>query len=143
MPSASVGELNSLYEPIHGSFPEATGKNSANPLNRTACYILKKKDSNQILRKFRGFVCPATNDYLQKKNGYYYSKKSNFLIEPKAQLFISPDDYYNNKIRNEDSLELDLTSSNLFNHDRYSGNDRRESGTILNYGILLKKIKSL
>ena len=32
MPSASVGEVNSLYEPIHGSFPEATGKNIANPL---------------------------------------------------------------------------------------------------------------
>ena len=32
MPSASVGEQNSLYEPIHGSFPEATGKNIANPL---------------------------------------------------------------------------------------------------------------
>ena len=27
----------------------------------------EKKDSNQILRKFRGFVCPATNDFLQKK----------------------------------------------------------------------------
>ena len=37
----------------------------------------EKKDSNQILRKFRGFVCPATNDFLLKKNGYYYSKKSN------------------------------------------------------------------
>ena len=32
MPSASIGEVNSLYEPIHGSFPEATGKNIANPL---------------------------------------------------------------------------------------------------------------
>ena len=32
MPSASVGEVNTLYEPIHGSFPEATGKNIANPL---------------------------------------------------------------------------------------------------------------
>ncbi|MEC8099792.1 MAG: LPS assembly protein LptD [Pseudomonadota bacterium] len=69
-----------------------------------------------------------------------YSKKSSFLIEPKVQLFISPDDYYNNKIRNEDSLELDLNSSNLFNYDRYSGNDRKESGTRLNYGILLKRI---
>ena len=67
------------------------------------------------------------------------SKKSSFLIEPKVQLFISPDDYYNDKIRNEDSLELDLNSSNLFNYDRYSGNDRKESGTRLNYGILLKK----
>ena len=58
------------------------------------------------------------------------------------QLFISPDDYYNDKIRNEDSLELDLNSSNLFNYDRYSGNDRKESGTRLNYGILLKRTNS-
>ena len=73
---------------------------------------------------------------------FSYSQKSSFLIEPKVQLFISPDDYYNNKIRNEDSLELDLNSSNLFNYDRYSGNDRKESGTRLNYGILLKKINA-
>ena len=71
-----------------------------------------------------------------------YSNSSSFLIEPKVQLFISPDDYFNSKIRNEDSLELDLTSSNLFNNDRYSGNDRKESGTRLNYGILFKKINA-
>ncbi len=32
MPSASVGTHTSLYEPIHGSYPQATGKNIANPL---------------------------------------------------------------------------------------------------------------
>ena len=32
MPSASVGEHTSLYEPIHGSYPQATGLNIANPL---------------------------------------------------------------------------------------------------------------
>ena len=32
MPSASVGLENSLYEPIHGSFPEAAGIGIANPL---------------------------------------------------------------------------------------------------------------
>ncbi|MEO2099554.1 MAG: isocitrate/isopropylmalate family dehydrogenase, partial [Flavobacteriaceae bacterium] len=32
MPSASVGSENALYEPIHGSFPQATGKGIANPL---------------------------------------------------------------------------------------------------------------
>jgi 3-isopropylmalate dehydrogenase len=31
MPSASVGEHTSLYEPIHGSYPP-TGLNIANPL---------------------------------------------------------------------------------------------------------------
>lgn len=32
MPSASVGTDIGLYEPIHGSFPQAAGKNIANPL---------------------------------------------------------------------------------------------------------------
>lgn len=32
MPSASVGTENALYEPIHGSYPQAAGKNIANPL---------------------------------------------------------------------------------------------------------------
>ncbi|PIF01417.1 MAG: 3-isopropylmalate dehydrogenase [Maribacter sp.] len=32
MPSSSVGSKVSLYEPIHGSYPQATGKGIANPL---------------------------------------------------------------------------------------------------------------
>ena len=32
MPSASIGDQNALYEPIHGSFPQATGLDIANPL---------------------------------------------------------------------------------------------------------------
>nr|MBP9691305.1 3-isopropylmalate dehydrogenase [Candidatus Woesebacteria bacterium] len=32
LPSASIGEKTSLYEPIHGSFFKATGLNIANPI---------------------------------------------------------------------------------------------------------------
>lgn len=32
MPSASIGELTSFYEPIHGSAPDIAGKNIANPM---------------------------------------------------------------------------------------------------------------
>ncbi|MEO6723328.1 MAG: 3-isopropylmalate dehydrogenase [Ferruginibacter sp.] len=32
LPSASVGTSNALFEPIHGSFPKAAGKDIANPL---------------------------------------------------------------------------------------------------------------
>ena len=38
LPSASLGakdkngKMRSMYEPIHGSYPEATGKNIANPI---------------------------------------------------------------------------------------------------------------
>lgn len=31
LPSASIGLEQSLYEPIHGSYPQAAGKNTANP----------------------------------------------------------------------------------------------------------------
>jgi len=32
MPSASIGTETSLFEPIHGSYPQAAGKDIANPL---------------------------------------------------------------------------------------------------------------
>ena len=32
MPSASIGEKSALFEPIHGSYPQAAGKDIANPL---------------------------------------------------------------------------------------------------------------
>jgi 3-isopropylmalate dehydrogenase len=32
LPSASVGLLTSVFEPVHGSYPQAAGKNIANPL---------------------------------------------------------------------------------------------------------------
>ncbi len=32
LPSASIGEKNALYEPIHGAFNKAKGKNIANPI---------------------------------------------------------------------------------------------------------------
>lgn len=32
LPSASVGEHTSVFEPIHGSYPQAAGKNIANPI---------------------------------------------------------------------------------------------------------------
>lgn len=32
LPSASIGDTVALYEPIHGSYPQAAGKNIANPI---------------------------------------------------------------------------------------------------------------
>jgi 3-isopropylmalate dehydrogenase len=32
LPSASIGIYTSVFEPIHGSYPQAAGKNIANPL---------------------------------------------------------------------------------------------------------------
>ena len=51
-------------------------KNSANPLNRTACYILKKVASPSK-ELFKGFVCPVNKDDLENKGSYLFSAKSN------------------------------------------------------------------
>ena len=32
LPSASIGEHTSMFEPVHGSYPQAAGKNIANPM---------------------------------------------------------------------------------------------------------------
>ena len=32
LPSASIGDKTSVYEPIHGSYPKAAGQNTANPI---------------------------------------------------------------------------------------------------------------
>ena len=57
MPSASVGLNNALYEPIHGSYPEATGKKIANPiasilsLSMMLEYTYNLKDESSLINK--------------------------------------------------------------------------------------------
>ncbi|MFT6369971.1 MAG: 3-isopropylmalate dehydrogenase [Maribacter sp.] len=46
MPSSSVGNNVSLYEPIHGSYPQAAGKNIANPLATVLSAAMLFEDMN-------------------------------------------------------------------------------------------------
>ena len=49
MPSASVGEHTSLYEPIHGSYPQATGLNICN--HWLLFYLLLFEDAFGLKRR--------------------------------------------------------------------------------------------
>ena len=56
LPSASIGEYTSVFEPIHGSYPQAAGKNIANPLATilSAAMLLESVNLNteaEIVRK--------------------------------------------------------------------------------------------
>ena len=46
MPSSSLGEKVSLYEPIHGSYPQAAGKDIANPLATILSAAMMFEDLN-------------------------------------------------------------------------------------------------
>jgi len=57
MPSASIGLHTSVFEPIHGSYPQAAGKNIANPLGTILSaammfeYAFQLHEEAQTIRK--------------------------------------------------------------------------------------------
>jgi len=57
LPSASIGIHTSVFEPIHGSFPQAAGKNIANPLGTILSaalmfeYALNMPEAGQLIRQ--------------------------------------------------------------------------------------------
>jgi LPS-assembly protein len=59
------------------------------------------------------------------------------LIEPEAQLVVSPNVgvSQNNRIPNEDSLDLEFSDANLFSLNRYPGIDRLEGGSRVDYAM--------
>ena len=58
MPSASLGESIGLYEPIHGSYPQAAGKDIANPLATvlSAAMMFEDLDLPEEAKAIRGVV---------------------------------------------------------------------------------------
>lgn len=48
LPSSSAGETARLYEPVHGSYPQATGKNIANPIATILSVEMMFRDFDQI-----------------------------------------------------------------------------------------------
>ncbi len=58
MPSSSVGNKVSLYEPIHGSYPQAAGKDIANPLATvlSAAMLFEDFDLNEEAAAIRAVV---------------------------------------------------------------------------------------
>lgn len=57
------------------------------------------------------------------------------IFQPIAQLVLSPDCCNTGKIPNEDSADLAWDTTRLFDPDRYSGNDRVDNGSRVNYGV--------
>jgi 3-isopropylmalate dehydrogenase len=61
LPSASIGDKSALYEPIHGSYPQAAGKNIANPFASILSAAMLLELSFQ-LNVESAFIQRAVND---------------------------------------------------------------------------------
>jgi 3-isopropylmalate dehydrogenase len=90
MPSASIGEHTSLFEPIHGSYPQATGKDIANPLATVLSAAMMFEDAfglKEEAEAIRAVVNKSlaqgiiTEDLAGDKKSYGTSEVGNWLAE--------------------------------------------------------------
>ena len=96
--SASVGKENALFEPIHGSFPQATGKDIANPLASilSAAMLLRHLNLHQEATRIEEAVEKSlelgfsTSD-IKPENPFGTSKVGDFI----ADYILSPEDTRN------------------------------------------------
>jgi 3-isopropylmalate dehydrogenase len=66
MPSASVGEKTSLFEPIHGSYPEVAGQYIANPLATILSAAMMFEDAFGMAEEGKA-IREAVNESLKSK----------------------------------------------------------------------------
>ena len=86
VPSASLGEKTSMFEPIHGSYPQATGKDIANPIGTVLSvammldFLKLNQEANTIIKAVTRLLKAGigTPD-LKVKNTYTCSKVGDVL----------------------------------------------------------------
>ncbi len=90
MPSASLGEKVSLFEPIHGSYPQAAGKDIANPLATVLSaammfeYTFDLRDEAQAIRDVVNLSLDAgvvTEDLAGESKAYRTREVGQWLVE--------------------------------------------------------------
>ncbi|MEP0265800.1 3-isopropylmalate dehydrogenase [Dokdonia sp.] len=93
--SASIGADNALFEPIHGSFPQATGKDIANPLASilSAAMLLRHlnlhKEATLIEKAVeKSLELNFTTEDLNAENPFGTSKVGDFI----ADFIMNPED---------------------------------------------------
>jgi 3-isopropylmalate dehydrogenase len=87
MPSSSVGSDVSLYEPIHGSYPQAAGKDIANPLATvlSAAMLFEDMNLNEEAQTIRDVVNKSlavgivTEDLAEDNKAYKTSEVGDWL----------------------------------------------------------------
>lgn len=90
MPSASLGEKTALFEPIHGSYPQAAGKDIANPLATVLSAAMMFETAfglNKEAQTIRNVVDKSLNegivteDLAGEQKAYKTSEVGDWLVE--------------------------------------------------------------
>ena len=88
LPSASLGTTSSLFEPIHGSYPEAAGKGIANPLGAILSaamlleYAFDLKEESQVIKDAvaKSLDAGIATEDIQKESAKSTKEVGNFIV---------------------------------------------------------------
>jgi LPS-assembly protein len=67
---------------------------------------------------------------------FIQTEDSTHIVEPKAQILVRPNEMRAGRLPNNDAQSIVFDSTSLFEVDKFTGQDRMEGGTRLNYGLL-------
>lgn len=97
-------------------------------------YYLNKPLPNKLTESDQNRVIPQ---FITEWHYPNFTKLNNnlIIIEPLAQLKISPSTNYNKNILNQDSQDSELDFSNLFAENKFTGIDLVERGSRISYGF--------
>jgi 3-isopropylmalate dehydrogenase len=102
LPSSSIGEKNALFEPIHGSYPQAAGKDIANPIGSilSGALLMEHFGLNDEAKAIRDAIeWTMSNGFVTKDidpvNSYFTSTIGELISE-----YISNDIAQHSNIRN-------------------------------------------
>ena len=82
-----------------------------------------------------GDLFPQLTLNWRKPYYHFFDANNQVVVDPMIAFVTSPRGYSKTRIPNEDSLDFEFSENNLFISDRFSGMDRLDEGTRLNYGV--------
>ena len=127
---ATLSKLGKRYNTNTGAVFEFSGSLLANVYSIDNYeYIAGEEFSGTKTLFMPSFMTEVSYPFARKdKNSYQ-------VVEPILQLILAPDSSISDKIPNEDSKDFEFENTSIFRENRFTGFDRYEVGSRVNYGI--------
>ncbi len=120
LPSASIGSKVPLFEPIHGSYPQAADKNIANPMGTILSVAMMLQhfgmceEANDVKNAVQAALeHGVTTQDINTTNGYTTTQVGAFICERILDAVTQEADNYEEQVQNTYTYNIDLGQSTI------------------------------
>ncbi|MDR3680213.1 MAG: 3-isopropylmalate dehydrogenase [Flavipsychrobacter sp.] len=120
LPSASIGSKVPLFEPIHGSYPQAAGKNIANPMGTILSIAMMlehfgmREEANDVKQAVQAALEQGvTTQDINATHGYTTTQVGTFICERILDVVAQEADNYEEQVQETYTYNIDLGQSTI------------------------------